>query len=408
MDSLDPRSRHASLPARRAIRLRRRIAGLNRSELLQHAVLGVQLNIFTALPLSLSLLVFSNDRSGAHFVAIVWVVSVVTNCNFLALTAFYYAAWQSWRPRGVVTYLALGGVILPLVGMFSALVARVILGAATPARVPPQFPPIVAASMLLAVLYGLGFYSNEDFRRAQKRVLRQLESSQRMRHAAEGARDRAEVVCLQSLIKPHFIFNTLTAITTLIHEDPHRAEDVTLRLARLMRYLLELEDGALMSLESEFGVVRAYLEIEKVRLGNRLQYEVEAPAELLSTAIPSMVLQPLVENAVHHGVRERDDSGRIVVRATADSGYCQVEIIDNGPGFREGKGGGRSMRLVRDRLSRLYGRDYELRLERDGRDAQTVVTLRLPVSLPRISPEVPSHRHRPVPGQERAQSQPAV
>jgi sensor histidine kinase YesM len=391
-----------------ALRLSRRTAGINRSEFLQHVVIGAQLNLFTALPLSLLLLVFSNDRSWGHFLAIVWVVSVVTNCNFVALTAFYYAAWQTWRPRGVVTYLLLGGVILPLLGMFSALLARLILDSVTPGRVPPEFQPIMAASMLLAVLYGLGFYSNEDFRRAQKKVLRQLASSRRMQHEAEGARERAEVVSLQSLIKPHFVFNTLTAIITLIHEDPHRAEEVTLRLARLMRYLLELEDGALMSLDSEFGVVRAYLEIEKVRLGDRLQYEVEAAEALLAIAIPSMVLQPLVENAVHHGIRERDGGGRIGVRASADGGYCQVEIVDNGPGFSDEKGIGRSMRLVRERLGRLYGHDYELRLERDHRKAQTVVTLRLPVALPAHPPAWPGHRRRQRRDEDRAQARPGA
>jgi sensor histidine kinase YesM len=223
-----------------------------------------------------------------------------------------------------------------------------------------------------------------------------------MRYEAEGARDQAQVVSLQSLIKPHFVFNTLTAITTLIHEDPHRAEEVTLRLARLMRYLLELEDGALMSLDSEFGVVRAYLEIEKVRMGDRLHYEVAAPPELLPIAIPSMVLQPLVENAVVHGIREREGGGHIGVRASADGGYCQVEIIDNGPGFSDEKGIGRSMRLVRDRLGRLYGHDYELRLERDGRDARTVVTLRLPLALPARPPAVPGRRHHQRRGEDRA------
>jgi len=380
---------------------------MNRSEFLQHVVIGAELNLFTALPLSLLLLVFSSDRTWAHFGTIVWVVSVVTNCNFVALTAFYYGAWQTWRRRGVTTYLVLGGVILPLLGMFSALLARVILDSFTPGRVPLEFQPIVATSVLLAVLYGLGFYSAEDFRRAQKRVLRQLKSSQKMRYEAEGARDQAQVVSLQSLIKPHFVFNTLTAITTLIHEDPHRAEEVTLRLARLMRYLLELEDGALMSLDSEFGVVRAYLEIEKVRMGDRLHYEVAAPPELLPIAIPSMVLQPLVENAVVHGIREREGGGHIGVRASADGGYCQVEIVDNGPGFSDEKGIGRSMRLVRDRLGRLYGHDYELRLERDGRDAQTVVTLRLPVALPGHRPAPPGGSHRPPPGEDRAPGQPA-
>jgi signal transduction histidine kinase len=371
-----------------------------RSAFFRQLVIGAQVNLYAVLPLTLFLFVLSEDASGRSLSWFLWVVFVVTNCNVVVVTALYRAA-RIWRPRSALTYLALGGVILPLAGLFSALIAKLLLPFVIPGPLPATSRSVIAISMLVAILFGLAFYSSQGLRRAQRKVLRQLKSSQKSQYRAEGARDEAQVVSLQSLIKPHFIFNTLDAITTLIHEDPQRAEEVTLRLARLMRYLLELEDGELMSLESEFGVVRAYLEIEKVRMGERLHYEVTVAPELLTLAIPSMVLQPLVENAVKHGVRERDTAGYIGVRAARDGGYCLVEVVDNGPGFGDEKGVGRSMRLVRDRLTRLYGHDYELRLERDRRTAETIATLRLPLVLPNRPPrpaERQGQRSRSRPG----------
>jgi signal transduction histidine kinase len=367
-----------------------------RSAFLRQLLIGAQVNLYAVLPLSLFLYVLSEDASGRSWSWFLWVVFIVTNCNVAVVTGLYRAA-RIWRPHGALTYLALGGLILPLAGVFSALIAKLLLGFMIPGPPPATSRSLTAISMLVAVLFGLAFYSSQGLRGAQKKVLRQLKSSQKRQYRAEGAREQAEVVSLQSLIKPHFIFNTLDAITTLIHEDPRRAEEVTLRLARLMRYLLELEDGELMSLESELGVVRAYLEIEKVRMGERLHYDVAVAQDLLTVAIPAMVLQPLVENAVKHGVRERDTAGYIGVRAAMDGDHCLIEVVDNGPGFGDEKGVGRSMRLVRDRLSRLYGRDFDLRLERDRRTAETIATLRLPLALPARPPrpaERPRHRRR--------------
>jgi signal transduction histidine kinase len=376
-----PSGRTAGPRRHRKRRRRAPPASPQRPPFLHYLVTAAQVNLYIVAPLSLLLFVLSEGHRGRSFSWYLWVVLVVANCNVALVTAFYWTA-RRWRPRSRTGYLALGGLVLPGLGLASASLADLVVRLVTPALPRAGWASSVAAiSVVFAVLYGLGLYRSRGFSQAQRVVLRRLRSSQELQHRAEGARDQAKVASLQSLIKPHFVFNTLNAITTLIHEDPQRAEEVTLRLARLMRYLLELEDGELMSLESEVGVVRAYLEIEKVRMGERLHYQVDVAHDLLPLAIPSMVLQPLVENAVKHGASERAQGGAVCLRASADGDYCLIEIVDNGPGFSEGTGVGRSMRLVRDRLGRLYGRDYELRLERDHGTSETIATLRLPVAL---------------------------
>ena len=223
------------------------------------------------------------------------------------------------------------------------------------------------------MLFGLAFFRVEDLRQAQHSTLARLEASEEIQKDLIGARNRAQLASLQTLIKPHFVFNSLNAIVALISEDPRKAEETTLRLARLMRYLLDVSDEDLMSLESELGVVEAYLEIEKVRLGQRLSYGIEAPAELSAVPVPGLLLQPLVENAVNHGVRQRPDGGFVRVRVTAEREHCRIEISDNGPGFSTHHGAGRAMRLVRARLDCMYADAYELRVERDEARVARVV-----------------------------------
>jgi LytS/YehU family sensor histidine kinase len=191
-------------------------------------------------------------------------------------------------------------------------------------------------------------------------------------------RDEAEVLALLALIKPHFIFNTLNAIASLIPEDPPKAEEMTLRLAQLLRSILEVKNGA--SLGSEITIVQAYLEIEKVRYGERLQYRLEVAKELEAVSMPGLILQPLVENAINHGIRQRADGGYVHLSARAVGANCTVRIIDNGPGFSDHQGAGKAMNLLAERLARLYRDRCSLTLQRDEKAGETVVEL----SFPRI------------------------
>jgi signal transduction histidine kinase len=343
-----------------------------------------RVNAYAVPPSTLLIFILSSGRTLRSLSHIFTVTLVVANCNFLLLNTYYQLVWRRMRTHDARAYLALCATA-PVLGACAALMARSLLGLLAP-WFEVGFWGLMALNALLAVLFGLAFFRVEDLRQQQSSTLAQLEASEAIQRTLKGARDRAQLAALQTLIKPHFVFNSLNAVVALIGEDPKKAEETTLRLAHLMRYLLEVSDDDMMSLESELGVVQAYLEIEKVRLGNRLTYAIDSPAELRAVSVPGLLLQPLVENAVNHGVRQRPNGGFVRVRVSAESDSCRIEIVDNGPGFSDHHGTGRAMGLVRSRLDGMYADNHELRVERDEAAGETIVMLRLPLAL-RTAPE---------------------
>jgi signal transduction histidine kinase len=346
-----------------------------------HLGILARVNLYAVPPSALLFFIFSSNHSAWNLARVFAVTLVVVNCNYAFLNSFYYLVWRRWRTRDARAYLALCAVA-PLLGAGAAVTAKGLLSLIVPGPAMAGVWPLMAINALLVVLFGLAFFRVEDLRQQQHATLARLSSSEEKQKDLAGARDRAQLASLQALIKPHFIFNALNAIVALIPEDPQKAEETTLRLARLMRYLLEASYEDMMSLESELGVVQAYLEIEKVRLGHRLNYEVHIPPELTAIPVPALVLQPLVENAVQHGVRQRPEGGTIWVRVSAEPQHCRIEIVDNGPGFSTHHGVGQAVRLIRSRLEWIYQGQHELRLERDEAAVRTTVVLRLPFLVP--------------------------
>jgi signal transduction histidine kinase len=354
--------------------------------LYQLGLLG-RVNLYAVPPSTLLFFVLSSNHSAQNLARVFAVTLVVANCNFLFLNSFYYLVWRRWRTRGAQAYLILC-TVAPVLGAAAALTAKALLWFLVSGLTSASFWPLMAMNALLAVLFGLAFFRVEDLRQAQHATLARLETSEEKQKDLEGARERAQIASLQALIKPHFVFNTLNAIVALIPEDPKKAEETTLRLARLMRHVLEVSDGDMMSLKSELSVVEAYLEIEKVRMGSRLSYDIQVPPELAALPVPGLLLQPLVENAVMHGVRQRPDGGYVRVRISGDDAYCQVEVVDNGPGFSTHHGAGQATRLVRSRLEWLYRQDHEFRLERDAAAGETIVVVRFPFAIRRSAHEL--------------------
>lgn len=173
----------------------------------------------------------------------------------------------------------------------------------------------------------------------------------------ESSLARAQLHLLKMQLHPHFLFNTLNAISALIHRDVEAADRMVARLGDLLR--LALEDFGLheASLTRELEIVRAYLEIEQARLGPRLRLEWDIDPRATEALVPTFVLQPLIENAIRHAIAPRIDPGRIEVRARRDGEWLRLEVHDDGPGFsiqpRNGTGVG--LANTRARLLHLYG-----------------------------------------------------
>lgn len=174
-------------------------------------------------------------------------------------------------------------------------------------------------------------------------------------------RTQAQLATLQSKINPHFLYNSLNAIASLIHEDPDKAEDMTLKLSKLFRYSINQSQEPLVSLKEEMEIIGTYLDIEKVRFGDRIKFSVQVDESLTNAIIPRFLLQPLVENALKHGLNNVTHSGelRIVIRKTDK---ILISIADNGKPFPAELGMGYGLQSTYDKLELLYPGAYELQI----------------------------------------------
>jgi two-component system LytT family sensor kinase len=216
-------------------------------------------------------------------------------------------------------------------------------------------------------------------------------------HARDYARDaqehrmRAAEARLQALtqqLRPHFLFNTLNAIVELIHEDPDAAERMVGRLADLLRRTLETDGAVEVPLATELELVNRYLEIEAVRFQDRLRVRWEIASETRAAGVPAMILLPLVENAVRHGIAARPGPGQVGIRARREDGTLRVEVWDDGPGLladaASGTRRGIGLANTEARLLQLYGPAQRLELV-DSAPSGLVVRLSLPFHHPKVA-----------------------
>jgi two-component system sensor histidine kinase AlgZ len=175
-----------------------------------------------------------------------------------------------------------------------------------------------------------------------------------------------ELDALQARINPHFLFNTLNSIAALIREDPARAEAVTLQLSSLFRYTLQAPKQGSVTLEEELSIVEGYLAIEQQRLAERLTYSIDVEPSLLGVRIPPLLLQPLVENAVKHGIASSVSGGRVTVAGRRDGERVHLTVTDTRSGgdplSGAAPGTGEGLDNVRRRLRGTFGPKADLTL----------------------------------------------
>jgi len=210
------------------------------------------------------------------------------------------------------------------------------------------------------------------------RFFRQVKEKEQREVQLIALAREAELRALKAQINPHFLFNTLNTIASLIHTHPEQAEETVERLAEMFRYLLNDSERRLVPLEEELAFVGGYLEIERARFGERLRVARQVDPGVLRVPVPSLILQPLVENAVQHG-RGADGSVDLTIRAGASGDEVLIAIADLGRGMDPGHGvgWGVGLRNVDDRLCKTYGPAYALCIEANNPHG-TVVSLRIP------------------------------
>jgi len=170
---------------------------------------------------------------------------------------------------------------------------------------------------------------------------------------------QAQFQLLKTQLQPHFLFNTLNAIAALVHKDPDGAERTIARLADLLRHSLEMSANQEVPLQQELVLLEKYLEIQKTRFRDRLAVELQIEPDTLDVPVPNLILQPIVENAIRHGISPRAAGGLIEIRASRANGALDIEVRDNGNGFPVQNGEllseGVGISNTRERLERLYG-----------------------------------------------------
>lgn len=180
----------------------------------------------------------------------------------------------------------------------------------------------------------------------------------------EKLKTRAELDALQAKINPHFLYNALNSIASLVHENPDQAEEMTLLLSKLFRYSTGRDGELFGTLSDELEMVSTYLQVERVRFGSRLTFSVDvAHPALNELRLPQFLLQPIVENAIKHGIAKRADSGRIDVRIYEKNGELHLCVHDNGPAFPDDMSGGYGLRSIQDKLKLLYSDDVRVELQ---------------------------------------------
>ena len=188
-------------------------------------------------------------------------------------------------------------------------------------------------------------------------------------------KNQAELNALHSRINPHFLYNSLNSIAALAHTDPAKTENMAASLSELFRYSINKEDQTYVSVTEELDMVKKYLEVEKVRFGDRLDYEIDAAEKVIKNQVPKFLIQPLVENAIKHGVDKISGKGIIKIEIRQERKDMVIRIYDNGPGFPEEPVSGYGLQNLHDKLKILYGDDAILNWK-NGENKHIQVTLK--------------------------------
>jgi two-component system LytT family sensor kinase len=262
---------------------------------------------------------------------------------------------HSWWRRGLLVHLP-AAILFPLLKLIIEYRARQLLYP-DPRRTFQilQFhSALITYLAILGVIYAFAYY--------RKYREHELKSSRLETQLAQ-----AQLAALKMQLHPHFLFNTLHAISALMHKDVEAADRMITRLSDLLRLALENAGVQEVPLRQELDFLERYLEIEQIRFRDRLKVQMEIEPETLDAQVPNLILQPLVENAIRHGIAPRAAPGLIEIRAARRNRQLELEVRDDGPGLpasaphalKEGVG----LANTRARLQQLYGAEYRFALD---------------------------------------------
>ena len=305
----------------------------------RHAGLWIAASSLAGLGVGLGVSVFQGDAVERPIL----VISVLF-ANVVGLTAMVCSVWLFPRLRGRSGLLRFPLLVL-------ALLSGAVLGSLTVLGAYPLFVfreprlalAVVALNSVLALVVGGVVLGYEEMRLRLHDALREMREVRLVEARLREEAARAELAALQARINPHFFFNTLNTIASLLEEDVRQAEELLETFAELFRYAFDAADAAPVPLRDEIAFTRGYLRIEHARFGDRLRVSWDVDPASLALPVPGLILQPLIENAVGHGLAPRARGGSIAVSTTLDEGALRIDVVDDGVGLSAA-----GERLIRD------------------------------------------------------------
>ena len=214
-------------------------------------------------------------------------------------------------------------------------------------------------SLLQPIILGITFGSVATYffyAKARLRVsMGELQQERIKRLSSEKEALEANLRLLQAQIEPHFLFNTLSNVLSLIDTDPASGKSMLVDLIHYLRTSLSRTFPDPITLDQEIDMIKAYLNIQKIRMGERLHFNIELPDAVSKHPFPPMLLQPLVENALKHGLEPKMEGGEIMIKATEEEDLIRVEVMDTGCGFSSLHNAGVGIGNVKERIKLLYG-----------------------------------------------------
>ena len=233
---------------------------------------------------------------------------------------------------------------------------------------------------LLIALSGYAFCYYRRFREGQVKTLQ-----------LEAQLSQAQLQALKMQLHPHFLFNTLHSISALLHKDSEAARKMITRLGDFLRLTLENSGSQEVTMRQEMEFLGCYLEIERIRFQDRLTTRLDVAQQTLDAKVPNLILQPIVENAIRHGIAPRSSQGLIEIEAKQQNGTLRIQVRDNGPGLSEHRTSenvfkkGLGLANTETRLEQLYGSAHSFNLSNNP-DGGLIVTLEIPFTRDGVGP----------------------
>ncbi|MFK7981526.1 MAG: sensor histidine kinase [Saprospiraceae bacterium] len=229
------------------------------------------------------------------------------------------------------------------------------------------FPPMLITFLIGWLILGIGNFLNNlrvhniELRQKEKELIIFREKEKELLISKQKElQSQAELDALQARVNPHFLYNSLNSIAGLAQEDPTKTEEMAIALSHFFKYSTNRQTENWSTIEKEIEILETYLEIEKIRFGERLQFQLTCPEELFDAKIPWFLLQPIVENAIKYGYDQATNSIAIQIEISQNGNQLVFQIYDGGKPFPDDMPAGYGLQSIRKKLALLYPEKHEL------------------------------------------------